>query len=58
MDEYWNCEICGRARRDDQIGLITYPLKIAPTAERNLKFCKDNSECVEKANERAKSGAV
>ena len=45
----WKCEICGKERPDEKISVITYPIKNLPGAERNLKYCNDDKNCIKKA---------
>ena len=52
----WECEICKKVRPDNCISVITYPLKNIKYVERNLKYCNDNIDCVEKANKKADAG--
>lgn len=57
----WNCEICGTNRADEDIAVYTYPLKGLPglkKPERNLKYCKNNSDCFDKAIERGTTGEI
>ena len=54
----WPCEICGEIRPDDKIWVITYPLKGLPGAERNLKYCNDNKECMNAALKRSQEGKI
>lgn len=58
MNETWSCHICGKIRDDEDIEILSYLLEGLPGAERNLRFCKDDKECREKANEKAKSRKI
>lgn len=51
----WKCVICGEERPDNEINVLTYPLKGLPGAEVNLKYCTKD-ECYKKALEKAKTG--
>lgn len=48
-DLTWICDICGKERPDRNIAVITYPIKDWENAERNLKYCNDNQDCINKA---------
>jgi len=58
MITHWNCEICGRRRHDRYISVISYPLKDLPGAERNVKYCNDDEDCVAKARGKAGKGEL
>lgn len=58
MIKTWTCEICGRKKEDSLISVMTYFLKGLPGAERNLKYCNDIEECLQKAREKAKTGEM
>ena len=54
----WTCHICGKKREDESISVLTYLLKDLPGAERNIRYCNDNDECLVGAQERAKTGKI
>lgn len=54
----WKCEICGKERPDEDIDVLTYPLKDLPGGERNLKYCSDNDDCWKKAIEKSKTQKI
>ena len=58
MDLTWHCEICHEERPDKKISVITYSLKKLSNAERNLKYCNDNPDCINKANLKAQTGEI
>jgi len=58
MINTWKCEICGEERPDEDINVLTYPLKDLPGGERNLKYCNDNFVCPQRAFEKSKTGKV
>ena len=41
----WMCDMCGKERPDEDIGVITYPLINLKGAVRNLKYCNDRESC-------------
>ena len=47
------CEICGKRRPDDKISDIFYPTE--DFAQRIIKYCNDNEECMNKAMQEANS---
>jgi len=49
----WKCHICGEERPDNKISVVTYPLKNLEGAERNLRYCNDKKECIDKAFNKA-----
>lgn len=54
----WKCGICHEIRDDDKIDVISYPFDGLPGAERNLKFCRDKTDCHMKAEAIAKKGKI
>ena len=54
----WTCHMCNKERQDQDINVYTYYLKDIPNAERNLRYCNDNPECLEKAREKGKTGKL
>lgn len=66
MIDTWKCDMCGREQYDKDIEVITYPLKDILGAERNLKYCRENTdwhgkityECRDAAYLKSKSGTV
>ncbi len=54
----WKCHICGKERDDAEIDVLTYLLESLQGAERNVRYCNDNPECLEGAREKAKTGKV
>ena len=47
-----------KEREDEDISVLTYLLNNLPGAERNLRYCNDNEECLKKAEEKAKTGKI
>lgn len=56
----WRCEICKEFRPDEDIDVLSYPLKVdgevMPGATRNLKYCNDRDACIEGASARQREG--
>lgn len=53
----WTCEPCGALRDDWDISVLTYPLvAFEGWATRNVRYCNDNSECLQKAVKQSKTG--
>lgn len=51
----WRCDICGRRRKYDDINVMTYQLKDFKNASVNIKYCSDDSLCLEGAEAKAKT---
>lgn len=54
----WKCDICGKQKLDEDIRVLSYPLKDFPLSTRNLKYCADNKECYDKAILKSKTGKM
>lgn len=54
----WRCEICKEERPDEKISVITYSLKNLLGGQRNLKYCNDKEECLNKAKEKSKTEEI
>lgn len=54
----WRCDICGKEKPDNEIGVVTYPLKDLLGAVRNLKVCKYSGDCQKKAEEKSNTGKM
>ncbi len=52
MITHWNCQICKEKRPDAKISVVSYLMKILPGAQVNIKYCNDNSECLEAASKK------
>ncbi len=49
MLDTWTCHICHKKRLDEDISVLTYPMKGLPGAEYNVRYCNDNPPCLKKA---------
>ena len=58
MINTWKCDLCGEERPDRFITVLTYPLKNLLGGRRNLKYCNDKNECIEKAVAKAKTREI
>ena len=49
----WKCHICGKERTDEKISVFIKPLimKGQVLGEQNIRYCNDNPDCSEKAQE-------
>lgn len=49
----WTCHICKRERPDDKISVYTKPLVVngRVCGEQNIRYCNDNPECREGAQD-------
>ncbi len=54
----WTCHICKKERDDEDIEVLTYPMKNIPNAERNVRYCSDNPDCFSSAQEMREKGSV
>jgi len=59
MFDYWFCSVCGKKRLDKDISVAVHdysPSHKLPngTLKRNVKYCNDNLDCKEKAEDIAK----
>lgn len=54
----WTCHICGKEREDEDISVFTYLLKDLPGAERNVRYCSDNPDCLRAAQEKGETGKI
>lgn len=52
-DLTWKCELCREERPDKYISVLTYEIDTFRYAERNLKYCNDRPECMNKALDKA-----
>lgn len=53
-DLAWTCEVCGKWRRDEHIGVASFEVGVW---RRNVRYCRDNEVCRDAAGERARKDA-
>lgn len=59
---YWKCHICRSERRDEFIGVMSFPVTSGPAADmgvtRNVRYCNDNPPCIAEAVRWSRAGVV
>jgi len=47
----WICHLCKKERPDEQIGVLSKPIDgLSKGSTQNIRYCKDDKECVQSAN--------